>query len=682
MTTTNRVALFIIEYKRLIRMNKLFTFLFVMLTTLQALSQNKKKDSLPGNLELPSSSQKLKELANFDSGNYTYTVKDYFRKPTKSSFKLSPDGQFLSFKQKEKNGKINVYIKDTQTNKTILALEEKKELILTYFWGNKETLLYVMDKGGNENYHLYSYNLNTKKDIDLTPFEGVTLSTVYALKDLPKYVIIPLNRRNKQIFEPYKINIETGEMELIFENTDTENAVSSYKFDRKGNLRALTRRKNGVDYVLQYKPIGENSFKEIITTNWKDEFKILGFVSESNDLAYVSTNLNSDKTEIVLYDLKNKKTIKRLFSNENYDIDNISMSRSKKRNYELDFYSYNGEKEIIIPVSEYFKKLHRKLSSKFSTNNFEVVSQTTKEDKYLIMVFSDILYGQYYLYDVKNNNIKLLEDLMPKLTPDTMAPMTPISFTTRDGLDVHGYLTLPLNAKKGKTPMIVNPHGGPYGERDSWGFNAEAQLFASRGYATLQINFRGSGGYGKQFYLAGSKQIGRNMLNDLEDGVKHVINQGVIDKNKIAIYGGSYGGLATLGSLIKTPELYVCGVDYVGVSNFFTFVNSFPSYWKPLMKQFYEQWYDPEIPEEKEIMTAVSPALNIEKLNKPLFVVQGANDPRVNIDESDQIVSSLRNRGFDVPYMVKYNEGHGFSREENRIELYETMMGFFKKHLQ
>ncbi|MEE3999242.1 S9 family peptidase [Tenacibaculum sp. FZY0031] len=661
-------------------MKYLFIPLLVLLTILPSLAQTKEKDSVPGNPKLPSSSTELQQLVDLDKGSYIYTVEDYYKKPNKSSFELSPDGKYLSFKKKDEKGKSHVYIKKIQTNKITLAIEEKEELILTYLWGNNSTLLYAMDKGGNENFHLYSYNIDTKKDIDLTPFDGVTLNTVHGLRDLPKYVIVPLNKRNKQIFEPYKINIETGEIELIYENTDVNNPAVSFEFDSKGNLRALKKRKNGVDYVLEYKAVGENTFKEVITTNWKDSFSILTFVSKDSDVAYVATNLESDKIEIVLYNLKEKKIIKRLFSNDNYDLNGIS--RSRKRNYELDYYSYNGKMSTVVPISDYFKKLYKKLENKFAPHRFTLASVTENEDKYLVYVSSDILYGQYYQYDVVNDSFTLLEDLMPNLAPKTMAKMTPISFKTRDGLTVHGYLTLPKNAKKGKTPMIVNPHGGPYGERDSWGFNPEAQLFASRGYATLQINFRGSGGYGKSFYLAGNKQIGRNMLNDLEDGVQYAINQGMIDKNKVAIYGASYGGLATLGSLIKTPELYVCGVDYVGVSNFFTFVDSFPEYWKPLMKQFYEQWYDPEVPEEKEIMKAVSPALNIDKLNKPVFVVQGANDPRVNINESDQIVASLRKKGVDVPYMVKYNEGHGFKREENKIELYKTMLGFFAKHLK
>jgi dipeptidyl aminopeptidase/acylaminoacyl peptidase len=240
---------------------------------------------------------------------------------------------------------------------------------------------------------------------------------------------------------------------------------------------------------------------------------------------------------------------------------------------------------------------------------------------------------------------------------------------------------LPETALKGKkVPLIVLPHGGPQDTRDSWGFDQEAQLFASRGYATLQVNFRISSGYGKEFLRAGFKQVGRKLMDDIEDGVKYVIEQGWVDKNKIAIYGGSHGGYATLMGMIKTPDLFTCGVDYCGVSSIFTFFNSFPEYWKPMIKMVKEIWYDTDEPLEAEIAKEVSPIFQIDKIKKPLFVIQGANDPRVNINESDQIVLKLRGKGFEVPYMVKYNEGHGFSREENRMDLYKCMMGFFAKN--
>jgi dipeptidyl aminopeptidase/acylaminoacyl peptidase len=283
---------------------------------------------------------------------------------------------------------------------------------------------------------------------------------------------------------------------------------------------------------------------------------------------------------------------------------------------------------------------------------------------------------------VKTDEISELYNLMPQLKDEDMAEMRPISFKSRDGITIHGYITLPKAALEGqKVPVIVNPHGGPQGIRDSWGFNPEAQLFASRGYATLQVNFRISGGYGREFLESGFKQIGRKAMDDVEDGLQYVVDQGWVDADKAAIYGGSHGGYAVLRGLTKTPDLYACGVDYVGVSNLFTFMKTIPPYWKPYLKIIKEIWYDEDIPEEKAIMEEVSPVYQIDKIEKPLFVAQGANDPRVNIDESDQIVEALRKKGFDVPYMVKYDEGHGFGKEENSIHLYKSMMGFFAKHL-
>jgi dipeptidyl aminopeptidase/acylaminoacyl peptidase len=338
---------------------------------------------------------------------------------------------------------------------------------------------------------------------------------------------------------------------------------------------------------------------------------------------------------------------------------------------------------VLVPVSKYYKKLHNKITKKFPGYNYSIADRTEDESKYLIFIQSDKLYGTYYSYEPKKGDFEVLYNLMPNLVEQDMAEVRPIKFKSRDGLTIHGYITLPKEAINGqKVPVIVNPHGGPQGIRDSWGFNPEAQLWASRGYATLQVNFRISGGYGKEFLTSGFKQIGRKAMDDVEDGLQYVIVEGYVEKGNAAIYGGSHGGYAVLRGLTKTPDLYACGVDYVGVSNLFTFMNSIPEYWKPYLKIIKEIWYDEDIPEEKIIMEEVSPVYHIDKIKKPLFVVQGANDPRVNIDESDQIVKGLRDRNIDVPYMVKYDEGHGFGKEENRIALYESMVGFFAKHLK
>ena len=645
-------------------------------------------DSLPGDTTLPSTDEALTQLAALEDGQYEYSVEDYFQRPQQSSFQLSPDGTYLSYQERDEDGKRHLYVKNINTDEVKRVVEEGEELIRGYAWANDERLIYAQDQGGDENYHLFAVNLDGSALTDLTPYEGVRVEIVELLKDQPDHMIIEMNKDNVQTFEPYKIDIRTGEVTKLLENLDTENPMVGYDFDKDGNLRAYTKQQNGTEYVLHYRTAEDQPFKPILTSSWKDDFGILNFnyTTDNPHDAYVASNLENDTQEIVLYDLAQQKTIKKIYANDTFDVSGLETSR--KRGYEVDYYYYTGEKERIVPVSQTYKALHQKFEQRFPDKQFSVVSATDEEDKYLLWVSSDKLYGTYYTYDVAQDSFKEVMNLMPQLKPEDMAEMRPITFTSRDGLTLYGYLTVPQDAQSDETrsgqkvPLIVNPHGGPYGPRDEWGFNPESQLFASRGYATLQVNYRGSGGYGKSFYLAGSKQIGRKMLDDLEDGVAYVKSLGLVDENKIAIYGGSYGGLATLGSLVKTPDLYTCGVDYVGVSNLFTFYKSFPPYWKPFLEQIYEQWYDERDPEEKKIIQAVSPALNVDKIKKPLLVIQGANDPRVNIHESDQVVKSLRDRGVDVPYMVKYNEGHGFGHEENRIALYKSMMGFFAKHLK
>lgn len=636
---------------------------------------------LPGDPTLPSSKETLDKLISYDKGNFKYKVEDYFARPNASQFKISPDGQYLSYKEKDADKKNHVYVKELKTGKITKAIVEKDDLIGGYGWLDKKRLFYTQDKGGNENNHLYAVDIDGKNLKDLTPFDGVTLNYADVIKDT-EFVIVALNKNNKQIFEPYKVNFNTGEMTQLYENKDVNNPIDGYIFDKKGNMRGYTVLENGLTTKTYYKDLDTGKFNLIKSTDWKNTFSIIGLNdnSKNKDEAYVVTDLDSDKARIILYDLKKNAIIKEVYSNPVYDVSSISTAR-KNRNYELDYISYTGVKGETIPVSKFYKEVHDQLKAEFKDKEFSVVSSDDNEEKLLVVVGSDRLYGNYYEYDTKSKKLKLLYNLMPQLKEEDMAEMKPIEFKSRDGLTIRGYITMPKDAVNGKkVPLIVNPHGGPQGVRDNWGFNPEDQLFASRGYATLHVNFRISGGYGKEFQQSGYKQIGRKAMDDVEDGVKYVIEQGWIDKNKIAIYGGSHGGYATLMGLIKTPDLYSCGVDYVGVSNIFTFFESFPEYWKPYKEMVKQIWYDLDNPEEAKIAKEVSPVFHIDKIKKPLFVVQGANDPRVNINESDQIVKAMRAKGVEVPYMVKYDEGHGFRKEPNRIELYKYMMGFFAEN--
>ena len=310
------------------------------------------------------------------------------------------------------------------------------------------------------------------------------------------------------------------------------------------------------------------------------------------------------------------------------------------------------------------------------------VADTDKEELHsLIYVGSDRTRGAYYYYDVVADTATKIAETAPWLHEEDMVEMHPVSYTTRDGLPIEAYLSLPQGVKLDTArnlPVVVNPHGGPWA-RDTWGFSSEVQFLCNRGYAVFQMNFRGSTGYGRQFLEASYKQWGLKMQDDITDGVQWLIRQGIANPSRIAIYGGSYGGYATLAGLTFTPDLYACGVDYVGVSNLFTFMETIPPYWRPMLEMMYEQVGHPE--KDREQLAATSPALHANEIKAPLFVAQGANDPRVNKEESDQMVAALRERGVEVEYMVKENEGHGFHNQENRFDFYRAMEKFLAKYL-
>lgn len=639
-------------------------------------------EKLPGNTELPSSEAEIKALIALDKGSFKYSVEDYFERPKASSFQLSPEGKYMSYMERDAAAKNHVYVKDIESGNVTRVIEEQDELIRGYAWINEQRLVYLMDIGGDENYHLFGVDIDGANNTELTPFKEVQVQVLDIMKEDKDHMIIGMNKNNPQVFEPFKINVNTGELTQLYENPDPANPIMGYTFDKYGKLRSFSKLKDGLTSELYYQTDGDE-FELILSTEWKDSFSIVDFNYTSNNKheAYVISNLETDRAQIFLYDLKENKAIKEVFSHPDYDAGGMATSRN--RNHELDYFHYEGEKTVIVPVSEYFKEMHVAIQNKFPAMQYSVVSKTDNESEFLILIGSDRLYGTYYSYNPGKKEFKLLYDLMPQLKPEDMAEMRPVKFQSRDGLTIHGYITLPEAALKGeKVPLIANPHGGPQGIRDSWSFNPEAQLFASRGYATLQVNFRISGGYGKAFMQAGFKQIGRKAMDDVEDGIAFVIEQGWIDPEMVAIYGGSHGGYAVLRGLTKTPELYACGVDYVGVSNLFTFMHSFPPYWMPYVKMMKEIWYDEDLPEEKVIMEEVSPVYQIDSIKAPLMVIQGANDPRVNIDESDQIVTALRKKGIEVPYLVKYNEGHGYAHEGNKLLLYKSMMGFFARHLK
>jgi len=444
--------------------------------------------------------------------------------------------------------------------------------------------------------------------------------------------------------------------------------------DHTGLIRFATKT-DGTDNVYYYRATEAEPFTEYMRVGYKDSWNPVLFTFDNKNLI-VSHNLNGrDKNAIVEWDLASKKETKLLQDNPDYDMGGVDFSRKRKV---ITMYTWEGEKMERKIIDEKTKKLFDQLQVKFPGYYISVVSENDDETKRTISINSDRTSGRFYYHEDGKDDVTLLCDRTPWIKEEQMAEMKPISYISRDGLTIHGYLTLPVGRDAKNLPVVVNPHGGPWA-RDSWWFNQEVQFLANRGYAVLQMDFRGSTGYGRKHWESSFKQWGKTMQNDITDGVKWLIKEGIADSNRIAIYGASYGGYATLAGITFTPDLYACAVDYVGVSNLFTFMKTIPPYWEAWRKQMYEMVGDPA--KDSILMREASPVFHVKNIKCPLFVAQGANDPRVNKAESDQMVDAIKKRGVHVEYMVKNDEGHGFYNEENRFDFYGVMEQFLDQHI-
>ena len=600
-------------------------------------------------------------------------LEDFFKNPEKSSYQISPNGSFYSFMAPYKN-RMNIFIqKIGDSSATQLTFEEARD-IAGYFWPNNEQIVFLKDEGGDENFHLFGVNIDGSNPISFTDFDGVRAQIIDDLPDQKDFVIIGLNKRNKQVFDPYRLNLKSGEISMLAENPGN---IQGWMFDHDGKLRIATAIVDGVNQSILYRETEEEEFKTIITTNFKEGFSPQFFTFDNKNIIG-SSNLGRDKSAIVEFDPITAKEVKVLYANNDYDVNGVGYSRKRKVITAAYFNSWKSERHYFDSTSKaIFEKIQKQLPG------YEIgISGINKEENTIILrTYSDKSLGAYYIYTSEDNKMEKIIEVSPWIDENEMSNQLPISYNSRDGLKINGYLTLPkgYNMENAKNlPVVINPHGGPWA-RDNWGFNPEVQFLANRGYAVLQMNFRGSTGYGRKFFEASFKKWGREMQDDITDGTQWLIDKGIADSTRIAIYGGSYGGYATLMGLVKEPQMYAAGVDYVGVSNMFTFMKTIPPYWEPMLEMMYEMVGDIVI--DSAMLREVSPVFHVDKIKAPLFIAQGVNDPRVNVDESDQMVKAMKEKGIEVEYLVKEDEGHGFRNEENRFDFYRAMEKFLSIQL-
>jgi|TARA_B110000285_G_C15115807_1_gene613976 dipeptidyl aminopeptidase/acylaminoacyl peptidase len=600
-------------------------------------------------------------------------LEDFFKNPEKSSYQISPNGSFYSFMAPYKN-RMNIFIqKIGDSSATQLTFEEARD-IAGYFWPNNEQIVFLKDEGGDENFHLFGVNIDGSNPISFTDFDGVRAQIIDDLPDQKDFVVIGLNKRNKQVFDPYRLNLKSGEISMLAENPGN---IQGWMFDHDGKLRIATAIVDGVNQSILYRETEEEEFKTIITTNFKEGFSPQFFTFDNKNIIG-SSNLGRDKSAIVEFDPITAKEVKVLYANNDYDVNGVGYSRKRKVITAAYFNSWKSERHYFDSTSKaIFEKIQKQLPG------YEIgISGINKEENTIILrTYSDKSLGAYYIYTSEDNKMEKIIEVSPWIDENEMSNQLPISYNSRDGLKINGYLTLPkgYNMENAKNlPVVINPHGGPWA-RDNWGFNPEVQFLANRGYAVLQMNFRGSTGYGRKFFEASFKKWGREMQDDITDGTQWLIDKGIADSTRIAIYGGSYGGYATLMGLVKEPQMYAAGVDYVGVSNMFTFMKTIPPYWEPMLEMMYEMVGDIEI--DSAMLREVSPVFHVDKIKAPLFIAQGVNDPRVNVDESDQMVKAMKEKGIEVEYLVKEDEGHGFRNEENRFDFYRAMEKFLSIQL-
>ncbi|MDY0110913.1 MAG: S9 family peptidase [Candidatus Krumholzibacteria bacterium] len=608
----------------------------------------------------------------------------FFGDPEISGAQLSPDGHWMSF-IKPFAGARNIWIKTAdEPFENARPLTADKRPVPGYFWSrDSRYVLYVQDRDGDENYHVWAVDpagavvveTGVPAARNLTPVPGARAVIYDVPKNAPGVIIVGLNDRDPSYSDVYRVDIASGGRTLLRENTDN---ISNWGFDLEGRLRLATRSlPDGGTELLR---VDLQGFTRLAAATYEENLYPINFHRDGRHVYLISNIGDVDLAQLMLMDVESG-VMQFVESDPENEVD-LGGATFHPDTDELLATAYVGDRVRIYPRTEFAARLWENMRKALPAGELTPVSTTRDLSKLLVLVASDVDPGSVFLFDAATRQATLQYRSRPELPSEHLAPMQPVQYTARDGLTIRGYLTLPRGKPAKNLPTVMYIHGGPWA-RDHWRYEPYAQFLANRGYAVMQVNYRGSSGYGKRYLNAGNREWGIGaMQHDISDAVEWLKKQGIADPAKVAIFGGSYGGYATLAGVTFTPDLYACGIPYVGPSNLLTLINSFPEYWKPFLEgSWYKRVGNPSVEADREDLIARSPLFHCDRIKAPLLVVHGANDPRVKQHESDQIVVALREKNRPVSYLVAPDEGHGFRAPNNRKALAVAMEKFLSEQL-
>lgn len=590
-----------------------------------------------------------------------------FGNPEKAAPKISPDGKMLTYLAPDE-GVLNVWVRNVgQTNDRVVTTDRKRG-IRFYFWQpDSEHIIYLQDQEGDENWHVYQAHLETKAVRDLTPFKEVQARIVEVDPNFPDQMLVAINNRDPQVHDVYRVRLKTGEAEL-----DTQNPgdVADWASDNAMQVRIAQVLLPDGSTEIRVRDNAQSPWRAFQKWGADESFGgVVGFTPNNNGVWLISS-VDANAARLLEIDLATGES-RVVSEDQQYDVSSI-LTHPKRHTLEaVQFVRARSDWAIVDPSLQADFDALRELSDA----DFGIISRDFQDKTWIVAYIEDDGPVYYYTYDRATRKPTLLFSNLPALEQYQLAGMQPVSFEARDGMTLHGYLTMPVGVAHENPPMVLNVHGGPWA-RDVWGLDAEAQWLANRGYAVLQVNFRGSTGYGKAYLNAGDREWAGKMHTDLIDAKDWAVDQGYADPARVALYGGSYGGYATLVGLAFTPEEFAAGVDIVGPSNLNTLIESIPPYWATVKAMFTKR-----VGDDEEFLNSRSPLFKADKIIKPLLIAQGANDPRVKKAESDQIVEAMQKAKIPVEYILYTDEGHGFARPENRLHFYAKAEEFLAKYL-